>query len=85
MADMRAKDAQWKPSGETLDKDFFVSKNILNNAKKRMEELQKEEGIWRVRSAALRDSKSIQLDKARLAKVGVPPQKPEAISQLHLT
>jgi hypothetical protein len=39
MADMRAKDAQWKPSGETLDKDFFVSKNILNNAKKRMEEL----------------------------------------------
>jgi hypothetical protein len=36
-ADMRAKDAQWKPSGETLDNDFFTSKNNLNNVKKRMD------------------------------------------------
>jgi hypothetical protein len=37
-----------------------------------------------VRSAALRDSKSIEQDKVRLAKVGGQPPKPEAISQLHI-
>lgn len=35
--EMRVKDAQWKPSGETLDNDFFTGKNNLNNVKKKLD------------------------------------------------
>lgn len=50
---------KWKPNIEVLDNEFFTHKNTLQIMNKKLEELEKDEGVWKMRAAALRDQKEI--------------------------
>lgn len=73
-----SKSLKWKPNIDQLDKDFFSLKNHLAKLQEQQLEVEREENIWKMRAAALRNQTDIQNDRARLSKIVsiVPPPEP---------
>ena len=59
---------------EVLDNELFSLRGNFQNCQRKIEELEKEEKVWKVRSNALRDHTDLENDHTRISKLVALPK-----------